>query len=368
MKIELHNVTVRELAEEYEDNAEGGVVGFDGKLDIRPPYQREFVYKPAQRDAVIDTVTRGFPLNVMYWAVVDDPDNDDVDFEIIDGQQRTISLCQYVHGEFSYKGMYFDNLQDDQQNQILGYELMVYRCIGTDSEKLEWFKIINIAGEELTDQELRNAVYHGSWVSDAKRYFSKSGGPAYVVANKYLRGTANRQEYLETAIEWIGGRGDDAIKAYMGEHQHDPKATELWLHFKKVVDWVEAAFPNYRSEMKGIDWGTLYKNHGDKNLDSDKLEQQIVDLMGDDDVTNNRGTYLYVLTGEEKHLSIRAFDNRIRRAAYEQQRGICPGCSEHFEIEKMQADHKTPWSKGGKTVAENCVMLCAECNRDKWDV
>ena len=169
MEIELKEITVRELADGYEDNAENGVKGFGGKLDIRPPYQREFIYKDKQRDAVIDTLTRDFPLNVMYWAV-----RDDGDFEVIDGQQRTISVCQYVEGDFAFNNKYFHNLQDDEKKQILDYKLMVYLCSGTDSEKLEWFKIINIAGEKLTDQELRNAVYSGSWVSDAKRYFSKN--------------------------------------------------------------------------------------------------------------------------------------------------------------------------------------------------
>jgi len=157
MKIELHEITVRELAEAYKDNADEGVVGYGGRLDIRPPYQREFIYDGKQRDAVITTVKKNYPLNVMYWAV-----RDDGGFEIIDGQQRTISVCQYVIGNFSYEGRYFHNLQDDEQNQILNYKTMIYFCSGTDSEKLEWFKTINIAGEELTKQELRNAVYHGS--------------------------------------------------------------------------------------------------------------------------------------------------------------------------------------------------------------
>src|SRR3954470_8265616 len=198
MKIELKEVRVRDLAEGYVDNDEAGVVGYSGKLDIRPPYQREFIYKDKQRDAVIDTITKGYPLNVMYWSV-----RDDGGFEVIDGQQRTISVSQYVEGDFAFKGRYFHNLQSDEQRRILDYPLMVYLCSGPDSEKLEWFKTINIAGEKLTDQELRNAVYAGSWVSDAKRYFSRTGGPAYGLASDYMSGTPIRQDYLETVIEWL---------------------------------------------------------------------------------------------------------------------------------------------------------------------
>jgi hypothetical protein len=200
MNIELKEITVRELTNGYEDNEEARVVGYDGKLDIRPPYQREFIYKTNQRDAVINTITKDFPLNILYWAV-----REDGNYEVIDGQQRTISISQYVEGDFSFNNRYFHNLQDDEQKQILDYKLMVYLCSGTDSEKLEWFKIINIAGEKLTEQELRNAVYSGSWVSDVKRYFSKSSCPAYGIGSDYLNGSPIRQDYLQTAIKWISG-------------------------------------------------------------------------------------------------------------------------------------------------------------------
>ncbi|GAA4817100.1 HNH endonuclease family protein [Nocardioides caeni] len=369
MEIDLKRIKIRDLVEAYEDNDEAGVTGYDGNLDIRPAYQREFVYKDKQRAAVIETVRKKFPLNVMYWAVNVKDGEPDGTFEVIDGQQRTISICQYVEGDFSIEidghQMAFHNLQDDQQEQILDYELMVYLCEGTDSEKLDWFKTINIAGEKLTNQELRNAVYHGPWVSAAKRYFSKTGCPAYQIASDYMSGSPIRQDYLETAIEWIN---DGKVDEYMRDHQDDSNANELWLYFKGVIDWVETTFPKKRSEMKSVKWGPLYNTYKDVKLDPAELEKQVSALMADPDVTSNRGAYEYVLTGDENKLSIRAFDDRMRRTAYEQQKGICPGCGKHFEIEQMQADHKTPWSKGGKTVAENCVMLCQPCNRKKWDV
>ncbi|WP_324649857.1 DUF262 domain-containing protein [Georgenia sp. H159] len=260
MKIDLQRIKVRDLVEGYEDNDELGVRAYDGKLDVRPPYQREFVYKDKQRDAVMETLRRDFPLNVMYWAVIDQPGDDGVEYEIIDGQQRTISICQYVEGDFSIEidghQLAFHNLQSDQQDQILDYELMVYLCEGTDSEKLDWFKTINIAGEKLTDQELRNAVYHGPWVTSAKKYFSKNGCPAYGIASDYMSGTPIRQDYLETAIEWFN---DGKIDEYMAAHQHDKNANELWLYFKGVIDWVETTFPKKRAPMKSVKWGPLHR-------------------------------------------------------------------------------------------------------------
>lgn len=360
MQIELHKITVRELTQGYEDNAENGVCAFGGKLDVRPPYQREFVYKDKQRDAVIDTLTQGFPLNVMYWAV-----RDDGTYEIIDGQQRTISICQYVNGDFAYLFRYFHNLQPDEQQQILDYELNVYICSGSDSEKLKWFKTINIAGEELTEQELRNAVYAGSWVSDAKRYFSKPGCVASKIASDYLTGSAIRQDYLETAISWIS---DGNIEVYMSSHQHDASAAPLWQFFQSVITWIESSFHPSKERkkiMKGIDWGLLYKEFKDTVIDSKAVDEEVKKLILDDDVTKKTGIYPYILTRKEKFLSIRAFSEAQKLAAYENQLGICPHCHEHFELNQMEADHITPWHDGGRTIAENCQMLCRECNRRK---
>jgi len=357
MKIELKEITVRELAEGYEDNAEGGVVGYGGKLDIRPPYQREFIYKDKQRDAVVNTLTKEFPLNVMYWSV-----RDDGNFEIIDGQQRTISVCQFVNGDFSFENRYFHNLQDYEQEQILNYKLTVYQCSGTDSERLDWFRTINIAGEKLTEQELRNAVYSGSWVSDVKRYFSKTGCPAYGIGSDYLTGSPIRQNYLETAIKWISKNN---IENYMAEHQHDQNASALWRYFQDVIAWVEATFTKKRKFMKGVDWGTLYNKYKDEIYDTDKIEAETSKLILDDDVSKKSGIYPFILTHNEKYLNIRAFTNAMKQKVYEKQDGKCVECGNHFEISEMEGDHITPWHEGGKTDEKNCQMLCKDCNRRK---
>ncbi len=357
MNIELKKITIRELSKGYVDNAENGVKGYGGKLDIRPPYQREFIYKDAQRDAVIDTVTKRFPLNVMYWSV-----RDDGNFEIIDGQQRTISVCQYVSKHFSYKSLFFHNLPDDQQKEILDYELMIYLCSGTDSERLQWFKTINIAGEELTPQELRNAVYSGTWVSDAKRYFSKRGCAAYELASDYMSGTPIRQEYLETAIRWIS---KDEIEEYMGKHQDDQNANILWNYFQAVINWVKTTFKIKRSYMKSVDWGALYDRYKDAQLDTDEIEDETQRLILDDDVTKKSGIYPYILTRDERNLSIRAFTEDMKQKACTLQNGSCKHCGKRFAISEMEADHIIPWVEGGRTTAENCQMLCKGCHREK---
>lgn len=324
MKIELHEITIRDITERYVDNQENGVVGYKGLLNIRPKYQREFVYTEEKRNAVIDTINKGFPLNVMYWVK-----NDDGTFEVLDGQQRTLSFCQYVNNDFSVNNKAFHNLTKTEQDRILDYKCMIYFCEGTDLEKLEWFKIINIAGEKLTDQELRNAVYTGTWLTSAKLKFSKTGCAAYNLGKDYVAGNPIRQEILETVISWIN---DGNIEAYMSVHQHDPNANELWMYYMNVIEWVKNTFTVYRREMKGINWGELYNVYKNNTYDTNALEVEIKKLMEDDDVTKKKGIYHYVLTRKEKHLNIRAFTDSQKRTVYERQNGVCSICRQTFKI------------------------------------
>lgn len=360
MKIELHKMPIREVLAGYQDSAEEGVTSYNGRLDIRPKYQREFVYGDKQRDEVINSIRNNFPLNVMYWMV-----KEDGNYEVLDGQQRTISIGQYVAGDFSIDNNYFHNLTTDEQKQILDYELMIYFCEGTDRERLDWFRIVNIAGEKLSDQEIRNAVYTGPWLSDAKLKFSKTNCAAYLLAKNggsLLKGKPIRQDYLQTALAWINN-GD--IKGYMAKHQHDENANELWKYFQKVIPWVRKTFTNYRKEMASVNWGGLYNKFKKESLDAKKLEAEIAKLMEDEEVTDKPGIYPYVLTREKKHLSLRAFSDKVKREVYERQGGICVICRKEFEFREMEADHIKPWHKGGKTVAENCQMLCKKDNRAK---
>jgi len=246
MKVELQEITVGEVAAGYADNAEEGVTGYNGRLNIRPKYQREFIYDVKRRNAVMDTIRKQFPLNVMYWAK-----NEDGTLEVLDGQQRTISFCQYVVGDYSIDNRAFHNLTQTEQEQITSYQLMIYLCEGNDREKLDWFRTVNIAGEKLFEQELRNAVYTGPWLSDAKLKFSKSNCAAYLLSKNYVSGSPIRQEILETALDWIS-KGE--IENYMSVHQHDPSMrppirsglplhhqslNEAWLHAKVVAPEVE---------------------------------------------------------------------------------------------------------------------------------
>lgn len=362
MTIEFTKIKVRELVLRYKDGDEEGVYGYNGRLNIRPKYQREFVYNETQRDAVIQTVLKGFPINTMYWAR-----NQDDTFELLDGQQRTLSICKYVHGEFSLSvdgcDKFFQNLTQTEMDSILDYEVIVYICSGNDKERLDWFRTINIAGEKLTDQELLNINYTGPWLTNAKTKFSKTQCAAYAIGKDYIKGAPIRQEFLETVLTWRvnGGRIDE----YMAEHQNDDNANDLWFYFTAVMSWVTTLFPNYRREMKGIHWGLLYNQYHTNNYDDKALEADIVRLMSDDEVTKKSGIYEYLLSNKtnERVLSLRTFTESQKRTLYERQEGVCPVCGKHFDIKDMQADHIQEWSRGGKTILENGQMVCHDCHK-----
>ncbi len=378
MEIKLHEITVREVFNGYNNEESGQVVAYGGKLNVRPAYQREFVYDDKKKIAVMNSILHEFPLNVMYWS-----ENEDGTYEMLDGQQRTISICDWLDNGYSIFANpaspttpYYAHTSREITGKVLDYKLMIYICKGTDTEKLDWFKIINIAGEKLTEQELRNAIYTGAWLSDAKKYFSKNQCIAYKIGERYMSGSPIRQEYLQTVLSWISEKENKNIEQYMAEHQHDTHATPLKQYYKSIIDWIELTFPNYRKKlMNGLNWGVLYNEYGNNIYDPNELEKEINLLLQDDDISKQKGIYEYLLSGKtkEKALSIRTFTDNEKRTMYEKQKGVCPMCKAEgknvkWNIEDMHADHKIPWSKGGHTTLDNGQMLCREHNLEKSDI
>lgn len=361
---------IRDLLPGYIDDENTGCFAMNGDLCIRPEWQRAFVYTDKQRDLVVDTVVKNMPLGIMYWM----KNRNTGKYELMDGQQRTLSLLQYCAGAYSIDYRYFHNLSQTEKDQILDYELLVYICEGTDEERREWFQRINVAGATLTNQELLNSIYSGLWCQDAKKYFSKPGGPCYQIAEKYLTGSAIRQDYLETALGWICDRDGIDIPEYMAQHQQDATALELWSYFRSVIDWVDSLFgANYRKKlMKGLPWGEYYNSFvlGQKKSYSPiDLETRLSELLQDEDITNQKGLYEFLLGGEteDRLLHIRAFSEKDKRRKYEEQGGVCAHCGEYVEYEACEADHVTPWSQGGHTEYGNLQILCKKCNRSKSD-
>ena len=370
MTIKQIEVTVGDIARGYINNEEQGVRGYGGQLDIRPPYQREFIYNENEQQAVISTVLKGYPLNVMYW--VRRSEDAECPYEVMDGQQRTLSLCEYVDGKFAYEFKNFFNQPADIQKLILDYPLTIYLCEGEPSEKLEWFKTINIAGKPLNEQEINNAVYAGPFVTDAKRHFSKSNCGAYRLGKDLVNGTPIRQEFLKKALEWMSEHETregkpQSVVGYMAEHQHDPNANNLWTYFQNVLNWTITNFDlkKFKKIMKGLNWALYYDKYHSTTLDTADLASRISKLILDSDVQKQMGIIPYVLTGDERHLDLRGFPEDIKLAVWEKQHHICPSCQKEFDYEFMEGDHITPWREGGRTVIENCQMLCRECNRRK---
>lgn len=373
MEIQLKQIKIRELIENFRDEEEG-VYGYSNKLNIRPPYQREFVYDDKKQQAVIESILNGFPLNTMYWAKIEDDK-----YEVLDGQQRTLSICKFYNNEFACNlnvlknntPLYYHSLQDDWKQKFLDYELHIYVCDGTPTEKLKWFEVINTAGEELTKQELRNAVYSGSFTLAAKKIFSKTYCAAYMISKDYVDKTVNRQELLETALDWIvlSQNQYKKIEDYMSKHKDDKDANELQNYFESIMDWIKKTFTNHSANrtklMKKINWGEVYIKFKDKYIDPIELENEISELMKNDEIQNKAGIYQYVLSKDEKYLHLRQFSDGLKQTAYENQEGKCNICKKYFKLEEMDADHIIPWSKGGETTKSNLQMLCKKCNREK---
>ena len=365
MEIYLEEISIKEVFNGYVNDDEEGVFGYGGKLNIRPKYQREFKYNDKEQKSVIDSVIKGYPLNVMYWVI-----KNDGTFELLDGQQRTLSICRYLDNSFSIeldgRPKQYNNLLSEDKEKILSYRLMVYKCKGSDKEILEWFRTINISGKKLFEQEIRNAVYSGLWTNELKKWFSKTNCPAYKLGSNYLNGNTIDQDYLETVLSWLSDK--DKIKdidSYMAVHQNDTNINTQVLYFQSVINWIQALFPKYRREMKGIEWGFYYNRYRNLNFDPNLLEKKFCELIEDDDVTSVKGIYEYLLDSDQKHLSLRKFDEKEKRRKFEDQKGICVSCQKHCTFEQMEGDHIIPWSKGGHTIYNNLQMLCKKCNGQK---
>lgn len=358
-----------------------GLFGLSGKLTIQPEYQRNYIYADGNKDvAVIKSLLNGYPLGLIYFVK-----NKDGSLEVLDGQQRITSFGRYVTGKFAVKddnGMeqYFGSIAEDKQQKILNTEILVYECEGTETEIKEWFRTINIAGIPLNKQELNNAVFSGPFVTLAKREFSNSQNANIHKWSAYLKGSANRQDFLEKALDWVS-KGN--IVSYMSRHRYENNITELKTYFNSVIDWVSNVFEDVKSEMCGLDWGKLYEQYHSNAYNPKKISDEIDNLYGDPYVHNNKGIFEYVLDGlvDTKLLNIRVFNDAIKNSVYHQQtkkakeKGIsnCSLCAignnsnknKIWKLKDMDADHVTAWSKGGATDLKNCEMLCKTHNQAK---
>ena len=381
----LKEYTVREIVEGFEYNElEGkGLYGLNGLLVIQPEYQRNYVYAETKKDVgVIESLMKGYPLGLIYFN-----QPEETVLEVLDGQQRITSVGRYVKGLFAVKDsnsmpQYFTSLPEETQNRILDSKLLVYVCEGTETEIKEWFKTINTVGVPLNEQELLNAVYSGSFVTLGKTEYSNSSNSNIMKWSSYINGSATRQDFWATALEWVA-KGKENIPTYMGAHRHDDNIDEVKTYFNKVINWVSETFAEVEPEMKGLEWGRLYEIYGKKKYDKTKLTETINKLYMDECVGNRKGIWEYVLSGETdtKLLQVRVFSESIKKQAYTKQtskaktegKSNCSYCAIGHEASKtkiwdlkdMDADHVSAWSKGGTTTAENCEMLCKPHNRAK---
>jgi len=377
------DITVADICEGFIYNElEGkGLFGLSGTLTIQPEYQRNYIYADGKRDvAVIESILKGYPLGLIYFNRVN---KDSV--EVLDGQQRITSFGRFVTNKFAIKdenGMeqYFGGIAADKQKKILETKLLIYECEGTESEIKEWFRTINIAGVPLNNQELLNAVYSGPFVTLGKEEFSNSQNANIQKWSAYISGSANRQDFLERALEWVS---KDNVGDYMSRHRFDSNIKELKNYFTSVIDWVSTVFTDVESEMKGLEWGRLYETYRKQPYNSKTVSEQVKKLYSDPYVKNRKGIFEYILGGstDTKLLEVRVFDEATKKSKFSiqtteaEKKGIsnCSFCAighdsnktKIWKLAEMDADHVTAWSKGGTTDTKNCEMLCKSHNRAK---
>ncbi|MBT3932700.1 MAG: DUF262 domain-containing protein [Bacteroidetes bacterium] len=375
--------TIKEICDGFVYNElEGkGLFGLSGKLTIQPEYQRNYIYADGKRDvAVIESILKGYPLGLIYFVKVGQDQ-----FEVLDGQQRITSFGRYVTNKFAVKddnGMeqIFTSIAVDKQKKILETKLTIYECEGEESEIKEWFKTINIAGVPLSEQELNNAIFSGPFITQAKEEFSNSQNANVQKWSAYIKGSVNRQHFLERALDWVS-KGN--ITDYMSRHRFDDNINEIKTYFKSVIDWVSTTFMDIESEMCGLEWGRLFEEYNKKGFDPKKVSAQVQELYGDPYVKNRKGIFEYILGGkvDTKLLNVRVFDEATKKSLYKSQtksaeskgESNCPLCaighdskkSKTWKLNEMDADHVTAWSKGGATDIKNCEMLCKTHNRAK---
>lgn len=391
MKTELKTYTVAEITKDFSYNEyEGkGLYGLSGQLVIQPEFQRNYIYDKKDRDkSVIHSILKGYPLGLIYFCIGQDDDGNER-LEVLDGQQRITSIGRFVTGKFAIVTesgeQKFNSLPEDQQDLIMNTELLVYICTGTETEIKQWFQTINIVGVPLNDQELRNSVYSGSFVTLAKAEYSKTTDPRQNKWSAYVKGDPARQLVLEHALKWIANKKGQTIDGYMSEHRQDENIDELKTYFNTVIDWVSARFPGIpRAQMDSLPWNEYYEKWGQEPYDGEKTQQRVDELWADPAVRVKKNIYRYVLGGEEETqiLDVRIFDEPTKLQAYNEQTeeakkkniSNCPDCAltpkgkvkeKIYKIEEMEADHVTPWSKGGSTTPDNCTMLCVRHNRAK---
>jgi hypothetical protein len=387
MITELHiEWTVADICKGFVYNElEGkGLFGLDGKLTIQPEYQRHYIYNDGKKDvAVIESILNRYPLGLIYFNLTANGQ-----YEVLDGQQRITSIGRFVTGKFSIEDengniQYFSGLPEEQQKLILESKLLVYVCQGEEKEVKEWFKTINIVGVPLNEQELRNAIYSGTFVNAAKKVFSNSQNAEIHKWGHYVKGDVKRQEVLRVALEWVCASRGMTVDAYMSMHRHDTQITELENYFRSVIDWVSTTFTMVENNMCGIEWGRLYETYHTTPYSIEHITERVKTLLEDDAVRCSRNIYEYVLGGEQQHalLDVRFFDDKDKKAAFKRQtekaqkEGVsnCPLCAigdnnnrtRIYKINEMDADHVTAWSKGGATTLDNCEMLCKSHNRAK---
>lgn len=405
MQTKNESFSIAELCEGYVNNAmgeEGGVTSMNGKLNIRPRYQRLYIRENDNvwRENLINSIICGFPINRLYFGAF--AEGSELRYEVLDGQQRLMTICEFLKGNFpvmvNNEPIYGNNLPEDIARIIRKYEVDVTICTGDEDARIKWFKRINQPNSILTEQELRNATYRGEWLDYLKKFFCATSANSRkqvtdkedkYYAGRYSRNRAvERCDILETALDWISyyelpdmrdGDKGERIERYMHIHQNDEPNDNVINHYKKVIDWINDTFLNFSEKvdinkiqsLAGVEWGRLYTLYGnvartdeETRYISDRVREMLVVQTS---FGKPAGLYEWVVRGEREGdrgmITPRDFSEENKKKQYALQGGICPISGEKLALCDMEAHHIIPWRNCGTNDIENLALLSPESHK-----
>ncbi len=385
IEVEKVKIKVRDIFNGYE-NKEGKTIGYNGKLNIRPEFQREFIYNPEQEEAVIHSVLDGFPLSLIYWGETENG------YDLIDGQQRTLSIMRFISNKYAIRINYighkkisrtFEELSEEERNSILNYELDIALLKGTPDSKLKYFEIINTAGEKLNNQEMINAAYHGLFINQSRNLFSNKKSEFFTEAgadgnwiNFIVEKDSDikRQLILEKMLKWVSLGKGKTIEEYVSQNREN-NSEEFKAEILKILKWSKETFApeskDYYDWMKKVKWAEVfYENEKKKAEDKvavkyEDIPKRIKELSAMPGIDKNEGIPMFLVTGEEKYLNSRSFNKKDIINKWKEQDKKCASCGEAKDEDQIAGDHIVSWSKGGRTEYENLQVLCKRCNSSK---
>ena len=341
--------------------------------------QRAIVYDAEKQALVIDSICHGIPLPAFYlWQ------REDGKLEVLDGKQRIEAIKKFKQGNLLYKGKTWKAYayDSDLQQTVDNTELTTIVCSGTEEKKREIFNRINTLGVALSKFEVLNGLYHGNYIEGLNDYFAQDANIRKVLPQATVDRGDNKYRLLEYIYYVRNGNvfpKRSELHVYV-QHHKDESFNEEIKKIKPYISFIRDVFGNtskisgklkFKLSVEYIKDRAIWLQHKDEiskecnaflksegyKLSATKdqdTEAMILGIVGNLRVDPKR----LFTADDKKELLSQLIPNE--QGLYE-----CDDCHQHFAADELTVDHKTPWSKGGRTVLSNARLVCRACNSRK---